>query len=222
MCRADSRRHFHNPGCLLLQELLLLFACTALLPEAAKGCQACKRSSLQFHHIRRLTPGSRHCARVPEADFFVTPDRPCIAGVRIRHNSRCAMDSANHSNKGADSRSAETPILTLYQGYRRSKGSRATVAATSSWLESTRNTSENRPGRDSRYTYPLRIGDRKNNGSKKLATQRVSKLRHRGWIQPRRIWNRDIPQLPPLSDRSRLLHKRPEKSDKLDSHTALL
>ena len=56
----------------------------------------------------------------------------------------------------------------------------------------------------------------------KLATQRVSELRHRGRIQPWGIRNRNIPKLPPLSNCSRLLHERPEKYDKLNTHTALL
>ena len=56
----------------------------------------------------------------------------------------------------------------------------------------------------------------------KLATQRVSELRHRGRIQPWGIRNRNIPKLPPLSNCSRLLHERFEKSDKLNTHTALL
>jgi len=53
----------------------------------------------------------------------------------------------------------------LYPGYRTSKGSRAAMAVSSSWLEPSCNGGENRPGRDCGYTCPLRIGDRKNQES---------------------------------------------------------
>lgn len=56
----------------------------------------------------------------------------------------------------------------------------------------------------------------------KLATQRISQLRHRGRTQPRGIRNRDVPQLPVLPNCSSFLHEFFKKSNELDTHSALL